>query len=192
VENTLSGNSRDDSIIIKPDQVHVGIYIESGKDQWRKVWHIPERKKSKLLIYPIMTLLQLLFTLFIAVLIGVVFYYIFNARGPWGRFWSFFLVLVLVAIASATWIPPIGPVYWDVAWLTVGFIVLLFALFLAAASPPGRTGRAQESEPAEIPKGPGDMTTTAAVVLNVFFWIFILFLLVVVLWGIFTPREVII
>ena len=74
----------------------------------------------------------ILAAILVAILISAIFYYALKARGPWGSFWSFFLVLLLIIWAAELWVRPIGPVYWGIAWIPLFFIGLIFALLLAA------------------------------------------------------------
>lgn len=125
-----------------------------------------------------MTFLEILLTILIAVVIGILFYYIFRSRGPWGSFWSFLLILILAGLAAEAWIEPVGPVGWGVAWVPTIFVILLFALLLAAAAPPRPERRITEPVP--------DTEEEATVIaLSGFFWIFMIFLLGVVIWGLF-------
>jgi len=106
---------------------------------------------------------------------------VFKSTGPWGTFWSFLLILVLVGLAAEAWIEPVGPVAWGVAWIPTLFVIFLFALLLAAATPPrNRSVRDTATEPTTTPE-----EETAAVAVGGFFWIFMFFLLVIALWGIF-------
>ena len=126
-----------------------------------------------------MTVLEILLTILIAVVIGILFYYLFRSTGPWGSLWSFLLILILAGVAAEAWIEPVGPVFYDVAWVPTLFVIILFALFLAAASPPRdrRIARSPEAEPSE--------EEGAAVAVGIFFWIFMLVLFGIALWGIF-------
>ena len=131
--------------------------------------------------------------LLIAILLSVIFYYAFNIRGPWGSFWTFFLVLLLTVWAASLWVDPVGPVFWGIAWIPLFFVGLLFALLLAAIPtdydrPPNKIenrhaafrGR-REPEPDEIAESK-EATRTAAAVSGIF-WIFLLILLIVVIAG---------
>jgi len=109
-----------------------------------------------------------------ALFIGVIFYYVFKTSGPWGSFWSFLLILILAGIAADAWITPVGPYYQGVAWFPVLFVILLFALLIAAATPPRRTRIEPEVEPEE----------PAAIALGGFFWVLMIFLLIAAVWGI--------
>lgn len=69
----------------------------------------------------------------VTVIVFLIFFYGFNKRGPWGVWWPFFLLLLLVVWASALWLIPIGPEYQGVYWIPLFFIAIVFALLLAAA-----------------------------------------------------------
>lgn len=124
-----------------------------------------------------MEFLEIILTILLAAVIGVMFYYIFRYRGPWGTFWSFLLILILAGLAAEAWITPMGPVAWGVAWIPTIFVILLFALLLAAAAPPRPARRIREPVPETEEEA-------AVIALSGFFWIFMIFLLVAVIWGI--------
>lgn len=75
---------------------------------------------------------DLLAGILIAALITAIFYYGFNVKGPWGSFWTFFILLFFMVWAASVWVRPTGPEFWGVAWFPLIFIGLLFALLLAA------------------------------------------------------------
>ncbi|MFW5820119.1 MAG: hypothetical protein ACOCWA_02425 [Bacteroidota bacterium] len=129
-----------------------------------------------------MTFLEILLTILAAVFIGILFYYIFKTTGPWGSIWTFILILILAGLAAEAWVEPFGPVYYDVAWIPTLFVILLFALLLAAATP--TRGRYVETRTTP-PEAEPETRDTAGIVLGVFFWILMLFLVVAVFWGIF-------
>ena len=126
-----------------------------------------------------MGFLEILITVFAAVLIGIIFYYVFKSTGPWGSLWSFILILVLAGVAAEAWIEPVGPVVWNVAWIPTLLVILMFALLLASASPPA--GDRESS------RGPNPSEEESAVIaIGGFFWIFLLALLAFILWGVFS------
>jgi len=127
-----------------------------------------------------MELLEIIITILAAVVVGVAFYYIFRARGPWGTLWSFLLILILVGLAAEGWINPVGPVYWGVAWIPTLFVIILFALLLSAAAPPLRRPRRPLPEAEEE-----EMEEEGIIALSGFFWIFMIILFAVAVWGIF-------
>lgn len=125
-----------------------------------------------------MAFLEILVIVLAAVLIGSLFFFVFKTAGPWGSFWIFILILILAGLASAAWIRPFGPVYWNVSWVPVLFVIVLFSLFLAALTPPKR-----ESNVIEREKIPEPQEDAAMFTLSFFFWAFIVFLLAAVIWG---------
>lgn len=131
-------------------------------------------------------------TILVAILISALFYYAFNARGPWGSFWSFFLVLLLIIWAASLWVRPIGPVYWGIAWIPLFFVGLVFALLLAAIPTSDTRDILREDEIAEAErerqvnpaeaKRSRDINRTAATVSGLF-WVFMVILLLVIIIG---------
>lgn len=131
--------------------------------------------------------------LLIAILLSVIFYFAFNIRGPWGSFWTFFLVLLFTVWAASLWVDPVGPVFWGIAWIPLFLVGLLFALLLAAIPTDNnrlpnkesnrkfvsRDGKAPSPEEIEEAR---ETTRTAAAVSGIF-WIFLLILLIVVIAG---------
>lgn len=134
-----------------------------------------------------MTFLEIIFTIIGAIIIGVLFYYVFRVTGPWGSLWTFLLVLILGGLATTAWVTPFGPQYNDVAWLSILLIVIFLALLLAAATPPARTRRGPYRSPEERAAEREDIAeSSSAAALGLFFYIFIIFLLVAAIVGIFT------
>ncbi len=119
-----------------------------------------------------MDALSLLYLIGISLLITLAFTYLFRVRGPWGTFWTFFLVILLAVLAADIWIEPMGPYYRDVYWLPPLIVGILLALILAAASP-GKYDRKQVDQAGEEYQG----DKVAFIALGVFFW-FLLILLV--------------
>lgn len=135
----------------------------------------------------------------IAILISALFYFAFNIRGPWGSFWTFFLVLLLVIWAASLWLRPIGPVFWGVSWVPLIFIGLIFALLLAAIPYGDETEERltdrrlpeedvtldetqPESRRIEVERR--EEAAGAAVAVGWIFWTFIIFLLIAIFAGI--------
>ncbi|MFP4557310.1 MAG: hypothetical protein ACLFNU_10595 [Bacteroidales bacterium] len=130
-----------------------------------------------------MAILEILVITVAAILIGSLFYYVFKTTGPWGSFWIFILILILAGLAAATWVRPFGPVYWNVSWAPVLFVIVLFSLFLAALTPPRHERDVLVRE--KIPESQRE-SAAAMFTLTFFFWAFVVFLLVAVIWGFLT------
>ncbi len=127
-----------------------------------------------------MELLGIITAIIISLLFAVIFYYFFRVRGPWGAFWTFFLVLFLAVWAAELWITPVGPYFYDIAWVPLVFVGLLVAIGLAAATGmPERIGRKRLEEGAPAPE------EAEAATLGIFFWLLLAVLITVVLIGLF-------
>lgn len=125
---------------------------------------------------------ETLFVILAALVVGVIFYYLLKLSGPWGSFWSFLLILILAGLAAAAWITPAGPVVYNIAWFPTLFTILLFAILLAAATPSRRERTRTTATQRHVEDTEGGL---AFVTLSAFFWIFLLFLLMAALLGIF-------
>lgn len=127
-----------------------------------------------------MAFLEILVIVMAAIVIGSLFFFGFKTAGPWGSFWTFILILILAGLAAAAWIRPFGPIYWNISWVPVLFVIVLFSLFLAALTPTRRDKDVIEKEIVSEPQ-PED---SAMFTLSFFFWAFIVFLLAAVVWGV--------
>lgn len=127
----------------------------------------------------IMSFAEILIAILMAMVVGVLFYYVFRVSGPWGSFWTFLLILLLAGIASTAWLTPVGPPLFGEPWLGTLFVILFLALLISAATPPQRTRTdvATPNEPA----------STGAIALGFFFWILIIFLAIAAIWGVSYP-----
>ncbi len=125
---------------------------------------------------------EILLVILAALVIGSLFYFLLKLSGPWGSFWSFILILILAGLAAAAWITPVGPIYYDIAWFPVLFTILLFAILMAAATPSRRERSRTTATQRRVEDTEGGL---AFVALSAFFWIFLLFLLIAAVWGIF-------
>ncbi|MFW5644940.1 MAG: hypothetical protein ACOCZL_03425 [Bacteroidota bacterium] len=122
-----------------------------------------------------MNALTLIYLIGLTLLITLAFTHLFRVRGPWGTFWTFFLVILLAVIAADIWVQPIGPYYRDVYWLPPLVVGILFALILAAASPGKKERKRVDQAGAEYH---GDKV--AFIALGVFFWFLLILLFVLV------------
>jgi hypothetical protein len=123
-----------------------------------------------------MILADLFFVVVIAAILTAFFAGGLRRPGPWGGWWWFFVMVVLAGFLAAAWSEPIGPRLGGVVWLPIVWMALLFALLLAAATPP--RSRVDESTPTA-----GEAGTVAAVALGGFFWLLFMGLLVAVIVG---------
>lgn len=129
-----------------------------------------------------MSLIEILIAILMAVITGTIFYYIFRVSGPWGSFWSFLIVLILVGLAAQAWVTPIGPVIFETSWLSALIVIFFFALLIAAASPPQK----RPARPADQQSStePVENDREGAVALGIFFWFLLLLLGIAAIWGI--------
>ena len=133
---------------------------------------------------------NLLAVIVVAILISSAFYYGLKARGPWGSFWSFFMVLLLIIWVTNIWVAPVGPVYYGVAWFPLVFAGLVIALLLAAI-PTHTTHRRSnmydnprtDTLPDPKSKKEAEDTNRAVAVMSGIFWIFIIILLIAIIAG---------
>lgn len=113
---------------------------------------------------------DLLFALAIALLLTGLFSLGFRRRDPWGNVLIFILLMFFLVWAAGAWIPPIGPTIYDVAWLPMIVVGLVFILLLVAAIP------AEPTYPRRTTEEPPMVTEPAVVALGTVFWILILIL----------------
>lgn len=85
-----------------------------------------------------MILTGVLFSLFYAIILTVIFAVLFK-KDPWNSFWKFFLILFLVGAVSQFWLRPAGPVAWNYYWLPGLLSAVIVALLLVAVYPLGKS-----------------------------------------------------
>jgi len=127
-----------------------------------------------------MNFIGILYLLLLALAITAIFSYGFGARGPWGSFWAFFIILFFGIWAADAWITPVGPYWGEVYWIPPLASGLLIALILAAATPSPKT-RAELEASEKL----SDNEETAAVAIGSFFWIVLVMLFAAIIAGIF-------
>lgn len=125
-----------------------------------------------------MTFLGILLTVFSAVIVSVIFYYVFKTRGPWEDFWIFLLILTLVGLAAGKWLVKEGPVMWDVAMVPMLLAIIIFALLLGAASPQRKSYAEQDNLKQETALKDRNAATFGAL-----FWLFLVIILGIIVWS---------
>jgi hypothetical protein len=120
-----------------------------------------------------MDITNLLFIFLLSLFLTLVFTYLFKVRGPWGRGWAFLMILFLGMWAAAIWLTPVGPTIYNIYWVPQLFIGLLITLLLAAATP--HSG--------------GRTVVHGRSALSAFFWLFIVSLLALIIYGILDHRT---
>lgn len=126
-------------------------------------------------------LLGILYLVSIAFIITLFFTLLLRRSGPWGSFWSFFIIILLAVFAADFWVGPVGPYFYEgIYWVPPLAVGLLIALFLAATTPGPKTRSELEVEKKEIAE-----EQKAGVALGTFFWVLFVFMLVLVVIGLF-------
>lgn len=126
-----------------------------------------------------MFFVDLLLALVIALVIGAVFVFGFRREGALPGVLIFLLVLFLLTWAGGVWITPFGPTLWGSFWLPFLLVAIIVALVLTAFPPPDR----QRSTVKLVSEEEQAAVETEATALNVFFWVLIAILGVVILLG---------
>ena len=126
-------------------------------------------------------LFGVLYLVSIAFLITLVFTFLFKRTGPWGSFWTFFVIVLLGIMAADFWVGPVGPYFLsEIYWVPPLAVGLLIALLLAATTPSPKTRSELELQQKEIAK---ENKATAA--LGTFFWFLFIALVVLIVIGLF-------
>ncbi len=131
-----------------------------------------------------MTLAEILVAITMAIAVGLFFYFVFRVTGPWGSLLAFLVILILAGLAAEAWIVPFGPTIYGAPWVSALIVILLFALIIAAATPP----RSPRERPV-VSETEADITereTAGAIAFGVFFWIFLIVLFIAAVWGLAT------
>ncbi len=126
-------------------------------------------------------LYQIFFAILLSLLVGSFFYYVFKYTGPWGSYWTFVATLFLAGMVAAVWIEPLGPMIYNFAWAPILIVILIFALFLAAASPT----RYRTRNPARKNMPDPAQQNIPALAVSTVFWVFMTALLITFLIGVF-------
>ena len=117
---------------------------------------------------------DLLFAFIVAFLLTAIFTSGFRRSGPWSAVWILFVIIFLAAWAGGLWITPIGPSIYEVYFIPFLFVGLIFALLLAALSPP---------KPPETSEEAIKQERTEKYALNIFLWIFLIVLSIAIIIG---------
>lgn len=128
-------------------------------------------------------ILTVFYLLFLALGLTILFSALFKNAGPWGSFWAFMGILFLSMLAFALWVPPVGPVWYEVAWFDLLIIGMLIALLLGAAGEPTRD--VIRDERGEVDLVAEEQAERGAVTLfGVFFWLFMVGVAILVMIGV--------
>lgn len=132
-----------------------------------------------------MIFIEIIAVLILALLITALFSFGLRTKGPWGNFWTFFLVLVCGIWIVAIWAEPVGPVWYGAAWIDFIFVGVLLALILAAATPPSHPNSIRptmnRTKMEEYDEESTEPDTISAI--GAFFWIMLLIFLIAIVAG---------
>ncbi|MFW5644702.1 MAG: hypothetical protein ACOCZL_02205 [Bacteroidota bacterium] len=129
--------------------------------------------------------LGLFYLISLALVITLFFTHILRIKGPWGSFWTFFLIILLAVVTGEAWVEPMGPYYKDVYWLPPLAVGLVIALLLASTTPSPKTRSRIAEKRKESDK------KSSALALGTFFWFLLIFMLVLVVLGFFTNPHIV-
>jgi len=125
--------------------------------------------------------LGIIYLVSVATLITLFFTVLLKNKGPWGNFWSFFIVILLAVFAADVWIGPVGPYWFDgIYWVPPLAVGLIIALLLAATAPSPKTRNELELETRKL-----DPEEKVPVVYGTFFWLLFLVMLILITVGFF-------
>ncbi len=130
---------------------------------------------------------ELIFAFFMAFLFTLIFAVGLQRRGPWASLWAFFLVIFLAAWAGGLWISPAGPLFVGIYWLPIILVAFVFAVLLAGV---GRPGRPQPK--VETITEVKEEETAVEKVFDVFFWLLLISLILIIVLGYIVPEKEII
>ena len=122
-----------------------------------------------------MFLFHLLFVLVITILMTTIFATGFPKHRTKNVLLGFFIILFFVTWAVGIWIPPIGSPLWGVPWISFLIVGLLFTLLLVALTPPAKPPRSQNEATKQ-----SEAEKVAVSIFNIFFWILIISLSIII------------
>ena len=122
-------------------------------------------------------ILEILSAFIIALILVALFVFGLGRLGPWGSFWSFLLIVFLGSLLAILFIPPIGPVWYGIAWIDILMVALLFGLLLAAA-PTSKMVKGEKKE-----RGEENPKTKKFQPLGLFFWLLLTFFVILIVIG---------
>jgi hypothetical protein len=145
-------------------------------------------------------LVNLLFAVLVALIIGAMFSAGLRGRNRWaGTIWLY-VILLFGSWALGAWLRPVGPPAWEVHWVPFVIAAAFIALILAAATPRERRfvrsedGRLVPVDPNAIDpdvgtpdsEAPGS-ETPESVTIGVFFWLALAVSLLAIVLSYFMP-----
>ena len=126
-------------------------------------------------------ILEIISIIAIAVILALVFFYGLRRTGPWGSLWTFILVLISAMLLYSVWTEPYGPVYWGIGWVDLLIVALLFALLLAAATPPSYSRQLRMQQDEILPETEKERRIDKIATSGLFWLLIILFAVLIIL-----------
>lgn len=130
-----------------------------------------------------MEFIGILFSLFFAVIITVVFSLAFKNTGPWGGFWVFFILMFFISFGAGEWAAQRGPSAWGYYWAPGLIAAIVFALVLAATSPKSHGPRRNIEQRSNVDTKENTEVAVSAAVFGIFFWMLIVLLALIAIAG---------
>lgn len=131
----------------------------------------------------------ILFALLYAVVLTLIFAWLFKNTGPWPGFWAFSLLIFLVALAVGEWAIPTGPSAWGYHWVPGLIASVILALVLAAVKPAARSISSINKDISDVDQA----NEQTALVITLFFWIVVIVLILIgvggMLWNMLHIRK---
>jgi hypothetical protein len=116
-----------------------------------------------------MTIIGFLIILVISFVLSYIFVITLSSKGPWGNFWTFFLILFLGILAVSFWLIPVGPAFGGARWASLLVAGLILALMLAMAGVTEPKKQKRNAITGKIIK----VEPESKIKLSAFFWILI-------------------
>ncbi|WP_316838446.1 hypothetical protein [Pedobacter gandavensis] len=135
-----------------------------------------------------MEFVGIMFALFFAIILTAFFSLVFKNTGPWAGFWTFFVLLFFVSLATGEWAAQRGPTAWGYYWAPGFIAAFLVGLLLASVSPNSdakRTSKLKNRPEHSANEELRDFeVAVVTVVLGFFFWSLLVVLALLAIAGI--------
>ncbi len=125
-----------------------------------------------------MILFQLIFSLIIALILAFLLAIVMKRSENLTSFAGFFLLIFLAAWAASLWMAPLGPPLFEVYWVPVLIVALIFFLLLASLLP--ERPRKADTLRQKIEKEQD--VEAAAGIFSIFFWLLIVLLVFTIIY----------
>ena len=130
-----------------------------------------------------MDFVQLLAVVLAALFFTSVSLFAFRHRGPWGSYWSSFVIMMLGLWAAQVWLEPMGLIYGGVAWLPILLAGIYLSVMLIPIGPAHQDPAGQREEVSREAHAKQRKEDRAFRVLNASFWLLLLVFALMVIVG---------